>query len=129
MAGVKDVHERRKETGALRSQLLRLRADYEAACEDDAAGGFELIHPSPSRRLQELYELLSQTSARAHAEDNGSRIAPPILMGDHIDEWCQMFKCSRSGQRVLKQPAEPPTSAEGKARTMAQGQLPPSSIS
>ena len=110
--GYKDVSDRRRATGALNSELLRLRAEYESACATECATGFELIHPSRNSKLQELYDLLHSTSQRAHAEDCGARVVPPLLMGSAPDSWCSMFKLARRGERIVNCAADPPTAAE-----------------
>ena len=120
MAGFKDVRDRRRATGALNAELLRLRSDYEESC----GTAFEQIHPSSDARLQDLYELLQSTSTRAHAEEQGARVVPPILMGDDPGGWMGMFKVARSGERILKTRAEPPTAAEYKSRQAATGGAP-----
>ena len=109
--GYKDVHDRRRDSGALNSELCRLRVEYEAACESR----FEMVHPSTDPKLQKLYQLLSQAAQRAYAEEsvaNGAaRIIPPILFGD-CDGWSAMFKLARQGERIHKFRCSAPTRDE-----------------
>ena len=106
VAGYKSVDDRRTDTMRTNEELLRLRAEYEAACET----AYELIHPSPSPQLQALYDLLRTTSQHAHAEDCGSRM---VLGPTHFsDAWKPLLKRARHGERMVRLPADPPTAAE-----------------
>ena len=99
IAGLKDVNDRRREAGEVNAELLRLRTEYEAHCNTS----FELIHPVAEPRLQSLYDLLLSTSQRAHAENSGARVIPPILAGNAFEsEWLHMFKIARTGGRIVQ---------------------------
>ena len=46
-------------------------------------------------------------------------VVPPLLMGDHSDTWCSMFKTSRQGGRIVRAAAPAPRAREYKASRVA----------